>query len=166
MTWANLDWTFSPLDSSQAEIRMSLNQGQFLVIYFLSSECPCSQSHEDELFRLAQKYENHPVRFLGVISDKYTDVKKIREYFSERDWPFPLALDLDLTWANRLRAYKTPHVFVFDAKEQLLYQGGVTNSRDCERATEFYLDRALNQMIQSEPINPSKTKAMGCVIYR
>lgn len=131
---------------------------------FLSARCPCSAAHEPALAELAKK---HPeFEFVGVHSNADEPEAESREHFAKAGLPFRVVEDSGSKLANRFGALKTPHVFVVDAKDQILYQGGVDDSQHPASANRRYLDEALTALKAGKKPAEARTRALGCVIRR
>jgi hypothetical protein len=135
-----------------------------LVVVFLSSKCPCSNSHLNELKDLAKQYPQF--NFVGVHSnlDERRDISQM--YFQNAALPFPVIEDHELELANELHALKTPHAFVVAANGKILYQGGVTDSRDAGSADRHYLRDALDEISHDRPVETPQARTLGCIISR
>jgi hypothetical protein len=134
------------------------------VLVFLSSSCPCSHAHIGHLIDLAK---THPeMKFIGVHSNANEIVHESEKYFKSLNLPFPVIQDNSTEWADRLKAYRTPHAFVVTAEGKLAYQGGVTSSADPEKADSFYLKVTLKKFLAGEKIESSRTRVLGCQIAR
>ncbi len=136
------------------------------VIVFLSSECPCSESHQSTLVELAK---SHPeFTFIGVHSNKEESVESAKIFFSteKNKLPFPVIEDKNQTLANDLGALKTPHVFVFDPKGEIQYRGGIDDSHEASRAKKHFLAMALDAMVRDQKPATAEMPPLGCVISR
>lgn len=134
------------------------------ALVFLSALCPCSHSH---LAYLTKLKEQHPeVEFLAIHSNRDEDHKTVEEYFSKNPLNFTLLKDDKSDWANRLKAFRTPHAYIISAQGEILYQGGVSDSTEVENAKEFYLADALNALKQNQSLKKSQTRVLGCPIAR
>ncbi len=135
-----------------------------LVAVFLSAHCPCSNSHLIELQNLAQTYPEFV--FVGIHSnaDEGFDVSK--PYFQKAHLPFPVIQDTHQVWADRLRAFKTPHSFVFTADGKVVYQGGVSDSHEFENSNRQYLREALADLHEGKPVRTPEGRTLGCAIAR
>ena len=135
-----------------------------LVVVFLSSRCPCSNSHLNELKDLAKHYSQF--NFVGVHSnlDESHDISQM--YFQNAALPFPVIEDRELELANELHALKTPHAFVIAANGKILYQGGVTDSRDAGSADRHYLRDALDEVNRGRSVETPQARTLGCIISR
>ena len=134
------------------------------VISFLSSKCPCSNSHLTHLMNLKKKFPQF--LFFGIHSNKKQKEKDVRSFFLKKGLSFPLLLDSSLELANSFRAIKTPHTFVINKKGKLLFHGGITNSVSFKFATKFYLEEALTKINNKEPLEKVYARAIGCSIAR
>ena len=62
-------------------------------------------------------------------------------------------------------ATKTPHIYLFDEKDQLVYRGAIdANSRNANNVEEPYLTNALDQLLNDKLIQKPVSKAIGCSI--
>lgn len=134
------------------------------VIVFLNSQCPCSQAHFDHLNELQKA--NKEFQFIGFHSNKLVDKNVAQKYFDKYKIDFPIFDDIKLVYANEFKALKTPHVFVLDKDENLLFQGGATNSRRFASASKFYLKTALLEINNNKAVSTPNARALGCYIAR
>ena len=135
------------------------------VVVFLSARCPCSVSHETVLKDLYRDYSPRGVGFLGVHSNVDEDAAMTQEHFKASALPFAVIQDSEAKWADRFGALKTPHVYVYQG-EQLMYQGGVDDSRVSTNAKRNYLKEALANLTQGKVPEVKEARALGCRIKR
>lgn len=138
----------------------------YQVLVFLSSVCPCSRSHEVALARAIEKFSKQGFQFIGILSNRDESKEKLAAHFSKTALKIPFIFDHDQALANRFKAFKTPHVFVLNSSEKIVYQGAISNSRNFDRSSKNYLENALFQITKNKTPEPSLTKAMGCQIFR
>ncbi|EPZ52294.1 redoxin [Bacteriovorax sp. BAL6_X] len=134
------------------------------VLIFLSPSCPCSQKQFDYINSLAKKFTN--LEFIGFSSNKHINKKKALEYFDQFKINFPIFIDQDLKFANKMNALKTPHVFLLNEKQEVIYQGAVTNKRSPELSSKFYLNDVLTALKNNKELPYKESKALGCYIAR
>jgi hypothetical protein len=135
-----------------------------LAVVFLSAKCPCSRSHEPVLADLARR---HPgIAFAGVHSNQDEALSAARTHFAEAGLPFPVLQDERDAWADRYGALKTPHLFLISPSGEILYRGGVDDSRHAERASQHYLADALDAVEAGRRPAVTESRALGCVIRR
>lgn len=135
-----------------------------MVVVFLSAKCPCSNSHVSELKELSSNYSGFS--FVAVHSNTDESSKLSQPYFQTAALPFPVIEDQGSELADRLRAAKTPHAFVFKPDGTIAYQGGVSNSKDCAKADRKYLREALEDLEAGNKVRTAEGRALGCAITR
>lgn len=144
---------------------------KYKVLVFLSQKCPCSQSHVDHINSLAK---NKNIKFFGVITDKITDENqgKIKDYFSEKQFAFPIINDPNHILVKKYRALKTPHVTIVESdsnnsvENKVLYQGGVSNHRFYSQATQKFLKENIEALSNNQKIIYKQGPSLGCYIRR
>lgn len=163
-------------------IQIDLSSSQkALVVFFLSSRCPCAESHLSYMGDLASQYKEFS--FVAIHSDnKVTKSEAKAHYLSrvpqkETKPSYVLLQDKKSFWANRFGAVRTPQVFVVNHRNQILYEGGITSTSQFDslnekkysmedKNTPFYLERALDQVRKGQKPKPSMTRTLGCEIAR
>jgi thioredoxin-related protein len=135
-----------------------------LVVVFLSSNCPCSMSHETMLKELSQTYSDFA--FIGIHSNSDEGKTQAQEHFKIAALPFPVLQDQSSHFANLFGALKTPHVFVVNSEGKTLYQGGITNSHEAGRGDQHFLANALSDIQKGQAVRLTESRTLGCVIQR
>ncbi len=147
------------------KVAVSSTQGKKgLIIVFMAATCPCSNSHVDELKDLAETFKDF--QFVAVHSNQDEDPLASKDYFLKLNLPFPVLQDQGAKIADQLKAFKTPHAFLFSPDGTLLYQGGVTNSADAHHADKKLLREALLSLSAGKSIADKEGRTLGCVISR
>ena len=83
------------------------------------------------------------------------------------NYRFPYLLDEKSELANTFGAKTTPHFFLFNSNDQLVYKGAIDdNYKNIKKVKEFYLEDAINQLAKGKKIKTSETKPVGCSIKR
>jgi thiol-disulfide isomerase/thioredoxin len=144
--------------------KLVLSKKKPTVLYFLSAWCPCSQGTFDHLNELQAKYKQFD--FIGFHSSVEIPKKDALEYFAKLKIDFPIIQDDKVVYADKYKAVKTPHVFVYGADGEILFQGGATNSRIVKRARKFYLRDALEALSKGNKPEIKNAKTIGCYIQR
>ncbi|MBI4890315.1 MAG: redoxin domain-containing protein [Acidobacteria bacterium] len=152
-------------------------RSQVLVLIFTCNHCPTAQLYEARIRQLVEDYQAKSVAFVAIEPNDpdavrldemgYTDVNdgfedmKIRAAY--RRFNFPYLYD-GATQAVSL-AYgpkATPHVFIFDAKRILRYEGRIDNSqREALVKTRETRD-AIDQLLAGQPVTVPHTGVFGC----
>lgn len=142
----------------------SLPKNKGMVVVFLSAKCPCSQSHENSIEKLANEFKEFS--FVGVHSnsDEAKDLAAL--HFKEAGFSFPIIEDSQSIIANEYGALKTPHAFIVGPKGECWYNGGVDETREASRAKKFYLKQALLDLKSGREPKEKTTRTLGCAIKR
>ena len=83
----------------------------------------------------------------------------------ENNYNFPYAQDPGSELAMAFGATKTPHIYLFDGSDKLVYRGAIDdNAKDALKVDVPYLANAMNAMLSGGKIDPVSTKALGCSI--
>lgn len=135
-----------------------------VVVTFLSAKCPCSNSHVKELKSLKDTYPEFD--FVAVHSNPDEAPELTQAYFADINLPFPVIQDQKTALADQFGAFKTPHTFVVLKSGEIAYQGGVSSSKDFDRATEKFLREALEDLHQKREVKKKEGRTLGCVISR
>jgi thioredoxin-related protein len=135
-----------------------------LVVTFLSARCPCSNSHVPMLEKLSHEFPDF--QFVAVHSNADETAELAQNYFKESRLSVPVIQDKDSKLADRFKALKTPHVFVLDAKGEIVFKGGMTNSSEASGADRQYLKEALLALQAGKKVETPEARSLGCAISR
>lgn len=133
------------------------------VLIFISKDCPCSQGNLSYINKLAQEFSDY--NFIAIHSKKNTSNDEVEKYVQEKNLSFNIVNDSDLKIANTYKALKTPHAFILKGNE-IVYNGGITNTTMPDNAKEFFLKDALTSMKHNGKPDKAETKTLGCFISR
>lgn len=136
------------------------------VLVFISSRCPCSKSHEEELKSLAAEFSKQGFQFFAIHSNADETTPADQERLQRLNLGFPLLEDRDQKIANQYGAFKTPHVFILNREAKVVYMGAVSDCANFADAKRKYLRTALAQILDGKKVDPEKTLAVGCPIRR
>jgi len=142
-----------------------------LVVVFLGTECPISNSYAEALSKLDARYRDQGVQFVGVNALTGEDVDRVGRHAKEYRISFPVLKDADQALANALGARVTPEAFVLDAGRVVRYQGRIDDSyasrtKKRSQAASRDLEAALDAVIAGKPVAVRLTEALGCPITR
>ena len=144
---------------------MSDFRGKIVIINFWSAECPHSERTDRYLFTLLEKW-NGKVVMLAIASNRNESAQMVADVAASRRVPNVL-IDADHLVADLYEALTTPHVFVLDCEGILRYRGAVDNITFRHReATQFYLQDAVEALLQGQLPQLNEALAYGCTIVR
>ncbi len=171
------DFTLMGVDEQSYSLA-SFRDARVLVIIFTCNHCPTSQAYEERIKQMVRDYTPKGVAVVAISpnSDRglrldelgYTDVgdnfedMKIRA--QDKDFNFPYLYDGETQEVSK--AYgpvATPHVFVFDEKRKLRYQGRIDDTED-QRKTPRVKDthNAIDALLAAKEVPVTTTKVFGC----
>lgn len=148
-----------------------------LVIVFTCNHCPTAQLYESRIKKLADDYQGKGIALVAInpndpdavqlselgytdVSDSLDDMKVRAEY---RHFNFPYLYDGE-TQATA-RAYgpqATPHVFVFDEKRNLRFEGRIDNSQRESLVKTQDTRNAIDALLAGKPVPVDHTGVFGC----
>jgi peroxiredoxin len=144
--------------------KIEIGQKKGLVVIFLSSRCPCSNNHIDELKKLKNDFSDFA--FVGIHSNMDEPNEESLKYFTEQKLPFPVLQDENANYADLFQALKTPHSFILNNNGEILYQGGVSNSHNVKNSDKLYLREALEDILKGGKVRSPEGRTLGCFISR
>jgi len=142
----------------------------FLLVVFWCNHCPYVQAWEGRMIEIGRRYLPLGVRTVLINSNDaraYPEdgFESMARRAKEKGYPFPYLQDESQEVARAYGALVTPHPMLFDVSRRLLFQGRIDNDHQhSERATEHYLQRALDQALASAPVRPAELSVLGCTV--
>lgn len=133
------------------------------VLIFISKDCPCSKGNLDYINKLASEFNDY--QFIAIHSKKNASDALVESYLQDKKLNFDVINDSDLKLADTYHALKTPHAFILRGQE-IVYNGGITNTTMPENAKEAFLKDALMDIRKSGVPHKKETRTLGCFIAR
>jgi hypothetical protein len=105
----------------------------------------------------------------GVVPGKSYSAEEVKKFRNDYHVGFGLLLDRGMQLCRKLKATITPQAFLLSRKNEVLYSGLIDNwaaSLGVQRTvvTEHYLADAIDASFRHLPVNPRKTRPVGCLI--
>jgi peroxiredoxin len=145
--------------------RPSGYRGKILILNFWSAECPHSERTDRCLVSLLKKW-NREVVMLSIASNRNESIPMVAKAANARSVPNVL-VDSEHLVADLYEAVTTPHVFVLDREGILRYRGAVDDITFRRReATHFFLQEAVEALLDGRSPDVNETPAYGCTIVR
>jgi peroxiredoxin len=142
----------------------------FLVVAFLSCECPISNQYIPILNDIQKKYGERGLAILGINSQAGDTPEKIAKHAHEFQIAFPVLCDGRQTAADILGTERTCEVFLLDPQRFVKYHGHIddryqyTTKRDEPQRHDLTL--AIDALIAGEEVAVKSTEVAGCKIGR
>lgn len=158
-------------DSSGKMIGLSdFRDKPYLVITFITCECPLSNQYLPVLAELAQKYAGKGVQFIAINSQPGATAEKIAAHAKSYSIAVPVLCDTRQTAADILSASRTCETFLLDPQRIVRYQGRIddryqyTTRRDAPGRHD--LAAALDELLANQDVSVKSTNVSGCLISR
>ena len=158
-------------DISGQDISLNDAKGENgLLVIFSCNTCPWVIAWEDRYVELADTYKDKGVGIVAINSNetKFENVdsmEEMQEHAQENGYNFYYTMDKKSNLAGAFGATRTPHIYLFDKKDKLVYRGAIDdNARKPDKVENTYLADAIDNMLAGSAIDPAATKALGCAI--
>jgi len=160
-------------DVSGVDITMNDVKGQNgTLVIFSCSTCPYVRAWEDRYLTVSKLAKENNIGMIVVnpneaIRDKGASLADMKARSKEIGYTFPYALDKDYKLADAYGATRTPHVYLMDKNNVVVFVGAIDdNSRSAADVEEHYLEDAIVELAAGKTISRSHTRAIGCTIKR
>jgi len=144
--------------------------GKTNVLFFISSDCPISNSYAPEIQRLCGEYGNKGIGCSLVYEDVGLDTIAMRKHLKEYRYDgMSAVIDRNRKIAKRAKATVTPEAVVIDSRGEIRYRGRIDNfyaalGKPRQQVTTHDLRDALDAVLAGKPVPNPETKALGCYI--
>ncbi len=152
-------------------------QSKAMVIIFTCNHCPTAQAYEDRLIKVVSDYNTKGVSFVGISPNSpigllyeelgYTDLnddyEEMKIRVKDKKYNFPYLYDGDDQAVSlKYGPVATPHVFVFDKEQKLVYRGRLDAVEKPGTANAEDLRAALDAILVGTEVPNPITKTFGC----
>ncbi len=166
------DFKLRNIDNSFVSLKDYPKAKGFIII-FTCNHCPYSKAYEDRIIALDKKYKTlgYPVIAINpndpeLYPEDSFAAMKVRAI--EKGFTFPYLFDEGQKIFPIYGATKTPHVFLLNKEKGnniVKYIGAIDNNFDDPNdVTAFYVEDAVNSLLNNKPIANATTTAIGCSI--
>jgi glutathione peroxidase-family protein len=141
-----------------------------LLVIVTCNHCKYSQSYWNRIIKLAYKYEEDNLGIVAICGndavqypqDSLTNMVDIA---TQRQFPFEYLHDENQAVLKALGAERTPEVFLFNSKRELVYKGAIDDSWENEATvTSVYLEDAIEYALDGVDIDYPEVPAVGCSV--
>ena len=140
------------------------------LVVFSCNTCPWVIRWEDRYVTLANTYVQKGIGMIAVNSNAARfggedSLEEMLEHAKNNEYNFPYAQDPGSELASAFGATKTPHIYLFNGDDKLVYRGAIDdNAKNAKKVDIPFLANAIDALLVGNPINPQTTKALGCSI--
>jgi hypothetical protein len=149
---------------------LRVDAGKANVLFFITNECPISNSFAPEIARICSDYKSKGVACALVYVDPALSDEQARKHAEEyRHGDYPRIVDRQHELVKATGVTITPEAAVIDRAGKVVYRGRIDDSyatlgQPRRPVKEADLRNALNAVVDGRPIAKPQTKALGCYI--
>ena len=145
--------------------RLNDYRGKIVVVNFWSCECPHSERTDRAIMAMLVQWSEDVV-LLPIAANRIESPEAVSQAAQTRRLPLVL-MDRDDRVADLYEAQTTPHVYVIDREGMLRYRGAVDDvAFRVRKPTRFFLDEAVEALLDGRLPALAETPAYGCTIVR
>ncbi len=142
-----------------------------LCIIFTSNSCDVSKAYWKRIIKLFDQYEEDNMAVVAINSndasqkaeDSIEEMKKLMQSLQHEN--FMYLKDDDQSIAKQMGATKTPEVFLFNSRRELVYKGVIDDNWENETQVMMaYLEDAIEYCLDGIDIDYPEIPAVGCDI--
>lgn len=141
-----------------------------LLLVVTCNHCPYARAYWERLKKLSKQYEEDS---LGIVAINGNDVSRypqdsfeeMQKLHAELKLPFPYVFDSDQKLIKQLGASRTPEVFLFNSKRELVYHGAIDDHWENENLVmNVYLEDAIEYTLDGLEVDYPEIPAVGCSV--
>lgn len=142
------------------------------LLIFSCHTCPFVRAWEDRYLSIAELAKANNIGMIVVnpnedIRDKGASLEDNKKRAKEVGYTFPYTVDKNHQLADAYGATRTPHVYLMDKNNVLVFRGAIDdNSRSAADVERTYLADAINELVAGKEITTKTSRAIGCTIKR
>ena len=164
------DFELPGIDEDVHHLSRYLEKFRAIAVIFMCNHCPYVHLYLNRMKELQADFQDRNVTLIGINANdpnQYPDdsFENMKIFAANHQLNFPYIRDVAQDVAESFGASKTPEVFLLDQDGRLRYKGLIDDNADDPAAVQVsYLRGAIDQLLKSEPVEPSSTEAIGCSI--
>jgi len=175
------DYQMEATDGTQLTLDNVKGESGTLVI-FSCNTCPFVVGYKDGSFPGWERNYNAIMRVaqekgVGMIlvnaneanrtpTQSDDSIEEMHKRSTEQEYAMPYVIDKDSRLADAFGAKTTPHVYLFDKDNKLVYMGSIDNTWDPKRKKDIpYLQNAFDKLSEGK-IKVAESQPRGCSIKR
>jgi hypothetical protein len=149
---------------------MRVESGKANVLFFVTNECPISNSYAHEIARICADYKSKGVGCALVYVDPAISNEQARQHAQEYGHgDYPRIVDRRHELVKATGVTVTPEAAVINRAGRVVYRGRIDDSyaalgQPRRPARNADLRNALDAVVAGKPVEKPQTHALGCYI--
>ena len=163
------DFTLTNYDGKT--VKLSDYAGKIVVLEWFNYECPFARYNYEKTTAvndLVNKFKDKGVVLLAINSTGHETIAKDKEFAEQFKVSHPILDDSKGTVGKAYGAQTTPHIFIIDAKGNIVYNGAFDNAPlgKIPEGAQYvnYIDKALTELTAGKTVSVAETKPYGCSV--
>ena len=143
-----------------------------LLVIFSCNTCPYVKAWESRYLKVASLATSQKIGLIALNPNEAmrSDKESLEEMIkisTSMKYTFPYAVDKNHVLADAFGATKTPHVYLFDKTNKLVFVGSIddNSAKEADVKHTFLMD-ALKEIGSGKAVSVKHSKALGCSIKR
>jgi len=143
-----------------------------LLVIFSCNTCPYVKAWESRYLKVASLATSQKIGLIALNPNEAmrSDKESLEEMIkisTSMKYTFPYAVDKNHILADAFGATKTPHVYLFDKTNKLVFVGSIddNSAKEADVKHTFLMD-ALKEVGSGKVVSVKHSKALGCSIKR
>ena len=163
-------------DTYGQQHKLAVYAGQWVVLEWLNYDCPFVRKHYngDNMQALQEQYTSEGVVWLSIVSSapgqqgNFSNEEMNARTAEHGGHQTAVLIDADGTVGHAYGARTTPHMFVINPDQQIVYNGSIDDRPSPDPATldgaTNYVSGALDAAMAGDTISPASTQPYGCSV--
>jgi peroxiredoxin len=158
---------FSVTDLQGTAHPLSGWRGQYVLLVFVDTKCPCVTAYDDRMRALHERYGSQGLRVIYVFANPNDSAAAIQGFTAARRYPWLAVRDADQKLTRLMGARVTSEAYLLDQEGVLRYHGRIDdNIFEPGAVKERSLENAVIALRDRRPVARPETKALGCALPR
>ena len=115
------NFTITTLKNKKVELEKLYSKGPVLISFWALWCEPCKEEMR-HLNQIYKKYKDNGFTILGINQDSPKSVSKVRAYVASHKIDFPIALDPDFQYLQKMNGQSIPYSLLFDKAGNIVYK--------------------------------------------
>jgi peroxiredoxin len=148
---------------------LTVNDSKAHVLFFITTDCPISNSYAPEINAILKDFAGRPVRFYAVQVDPDLTTDAAQKHAKEYGLTLPVMLDPKHQLISAAGVTRTPEVAVILEDGTIAYRGRIDDrypslGKKRQVVGQHDLRDALSAILAGEAVPTARTVAVGCLI--
>jgi peroxiredoxin len=164
------DFELPGVDGAVHHLARYLERYRAVGVVFICNHCPYVKLYLDRLKHLQTQFHGQGFTLIGLNpndADQFPEdsFENMQPFVANYQLNFPYLRDVTQDVAMAFGATKTPHIFLLNQQGVLCYSGAIDdNAQSPEAVKTPYLETAITEVLQGQPISLATTDPIGCSV--